>query len=102
MTFAIARHAAVDLSQILNAPPRPSARLETMPSDLLLRIFAEAGLKFANPSEAVDLLSQYRKMYEGYITGIAHSLAMELPSWTRDTTRLDNWEATPKKDIEHL
>jgi len=100
LTFAIARHAAVDLSQILGAPPRPSARMRSVSAESLVAAFTGAGLSFPDPADTARRLEQYRQMYEPYVAGIAHQVSMELPSWTRDTQRRDNWEATPKRDVE--
>lgn len=101
--FAIARHAAVDLSQLLNAPPRKSPRLESFQSDRILAAVEATGLRFTQRDDAGQRLLHYRKMYEPYVAGLSAALAMDLPGWIRDGTARDNWESTPKADVEkHL
>ena len=100
LTFAIARHAAVDLSQILSAPPRTSPRLASATADSIVAAFEKAGLTFPSPADTARRLEHYRALYEPYVAAIAHEVSMDLPSWTRDTPRRDNWEATPKRDTE--
>jgi hypothetical protein len=101
--FAIARHAAVDLCQVLNTSPRRSPRLESPDCDRVLAALEAAGLRVAGRADAGARLLSYRKMYEPYIAGLSAALAMDLPGWTRDGTRRDNWESTPKAEVEaHL
>jgi len=102
-TFAIARHAVVDLSQVLVAPPRHSDRLDAIPSDRIIEALRSAGFHFKHGDDAALRLTHLRKMYEPYVAGLSEMLAMPLPAWVRDGATLDNWETTPKRDIEtHL
>jgi hypothetical protein len=102
-TFAIARHAAVDLSQVLTARPRSGARLQTMPSEQILAALESAGYHFGSSADTARRLLHLRKMYEPYVAGLSAALAMDLPPWIRDVAARDNWEATPKADREaHL
>src|SRR5437867_7031440 len=68
VTFAIARHAAVDLSKVLHVSPDPWVdRLS--PSDLeqLRRQLEDVGLRPARSAEADLRLSDLRRSYEPYI-----------------------------------
>jgi hypothetical protein len=101
MTFAIARHAAVDLSQILHAPPIESTRMAD-DCDRLVAALESAGLQFEH-DDAPRRLLRFRNLYEPYVAGLAAELAMDLPPWIRDGVGRDNWEATPKTRVEvHL
>jgi hypothetical protein len=101
-TFAIARHAAVDLSQVLSARPKASVRLAHVPSEAIVSAIESAGYRFRN-GDAAHRLTQYRKLYESYVTGLSDAFSMDLPSWMREGAMRDNWEATPKADREaHL
>ncbi len=51
-TFAIARHTAVDLSQVLAAPPRTSLRMTSMPSERIVEALASAGYHFKHGEDA--------------------------------------------------
>ena len=102
MTFAIARHAAVDLSQILHAPPIESARMTADHCDRLVAALEGAGLRFEH-DDAPRRLMKFRNLYEPFVAGLSAELAMDLPPWIRDGAGRDNWEATPKTRVEvHL
>ena len=99
VTFAIARHAAVDLSQVLGA--RPDGREERLPLEELARVrsqLGEAGLRLRASPEADAHLASLRKSYEPYVSGLARVLMMPLPRWTHPTPVMDNWQTSPKRD----
>ncbi len=102
MTFAIARHAAVDLTQVLHVSPLQSARMSADTCDHVVASVEAAGLEFEH-EDAVRRLLRFRNLYEPYVAGLAAELAMDLPPWFRDGTGHDNWEATPRGLVEtHL
>ena len=97
VTFAIARHAAVDLSQVLQVPLDPSGdRLPPADLEQLRRQLEEVGLKPARSPEATLRLTELRRSYEPYILGLSHRLLMPAPSWLRRTPVKDNWQTSPK------
>ena len=96
LTFAIARHAVVDLSQVFTTPPRalPSDRL---PAEDLRRIrdtLAQHGLKLRDGDEADSKLADLRKMYEPYIFALASYLLQPMPPWIPLKKGRDNWQTT--------
>jgi hypothetical protein len=96
LTFAIARHAAVDLSQVFKMPPRalPHNRL---PAENLKRIrdmLAQHGLKMGNFSEMEERLADLRNMYEPYLFALAEYLSLSLPPWIPAGKGKDNWQTT--------
>jgi hypothetical protein len=96
LTFAIARHAAVDLSQVFKTPPRalPHNRL---PAEDLRRIrdtLAQHGLKLHFNEEAEGRLAELRNMYEPYLFALAEYLNLSLPPWIPGKKRTDNWQTT--------
>jgi hypothetical protein len=96
LTFAMARHAAADLSEVLATPPRPP-RPDRLPPADLARLRAElraAGMCLAEGPAADQRLSELRQMYEPYVNGLAHHLLAPLPAWLPDAGRRDNWETT--------
>jgi hypothetical protein len=102
MTFAIARHAAVDLTQVLHVQPIDSRRLGMDHCDQIVEALENAGLQFEH-DDAPRRLMRYRSLYESYVSGLSAELAMPLPPWIRDGAAKDNWEVTPKGKIEeHL
>jgi Ion channel len=96
LTFAIARHAAVDLSQVFKTPPRalPQNRL---PAEDLRRIrdmLAQHGVKLQDGPEADRKLTEFRNMYEPYLYALAEYLNQSLPPWIPAKKGKDNWQTT--------
>jgi hypothetical protein len=97
LTFAMARHAAVDLAQVVNARYDPQApeRLKDADFDALRTTLAEAGLKLRTSDEARQKLNRLRSMYEPYLHSTAKNLMVALPPWQHPTKMRDNWQAGP-------
>jgi len=97
LTFAMARHAAVDLAQVVNARYNPHAENRLPPADFerLGSILAASGLRIHTDPEAVATLQHLRALYEPYIDGIGRNLLIDIPKWFRDTPKKDNWQAGP-------
>jgi hypothetical protein len=103
VTFAIARHAAVDLTQVLYATPDDDG--DRLPDVELARMLAQlqaAGLRVRASPDVAATLRELRSLYEPFIAGIARSLLVPLPAWWRDTPRADNWQTSPRRDPAHL
>jgi hypothetical protein len=96
-TFRIARHAVVDLAQVLNARYDPSASDRLTSEDLVLirAQLAQKGLKLRDSVEAEEKLSQLRMLYEPYVLALAKTLYISLPPWIRRDPIKDNWQAGP-------
>jgi hypothetical protein len=96
LTFAIARHAVVDLSQVFLTAPRPLAH-DRLPAEELRRIrdvLAQHGLKLRDGAEADRRLAGLRDMYEPYIYALAAYLNQSLPPWIPQKKGKDNWQTT--------
>jgi Ion channel len=96
LTFAIARHAIVDLSQIFSARPRPPEQ-DRLPAEELQRIrltLAKHGMKLVDTPEGDQKLHELRKMYEPYVNALANYLGHTLPPWTPVKKSKDNWQTT--------
>ena len=103
VTFAIARHAAVDLTQIFHVRPDDSAdRLSVRDLDALRRQLEEAGLRPSRSPEADARLDDLRRLYEPYIAGLAASLLMPSAPWLRAKATRDNWQSSPRREATHL
>ena len=96
LTFAIARHAVVDLSQVFGTKPR-GPLVERLTGDDLRRLrekLAKHGMKL-NDDEASDRqLTDLRKMYEPFIDALAVHLNQDLPPWIPKKKGKDNWQTT--------
>ncbi|HEX8141107.1 MAG TPA: potassium channel family protein [Pyrinomonadaceae bacterium] len=103
LTFAMARHAVVDLSQIFNASPQPPTEDRFPPAEMtrLRAMLTAANLSLRDGEEANERLAELRLMYEPYVNSLADYLMMPLPPWipaktTADNWRTSAWERTPQ------
>lgn len=99
-TFALARHAAVDLAQVFRTPrtamvftdgrlpPAERARLQAV----LARIKAPSSA--SNDNGTQDRLDKLRALYEPYIEGLATYMLMPLPPWSPEPDAFDDWQTT--------
>jgi hypothetical protein len=97
ITFAMARHAMVDLSQVVNARYDPLAS-DRLPELELLRLrqkLAERGVKLREGAGFDEKLGQLRSLYEPYAQAIALNLSITLPPWIHADRQKDNWQAGP-------
>jgi hypothetical protein len=97
LTFAMARHAAVDLAQVVNA--RYDAawpdRLPDEDFERLRCVLEEVGLRLKSDETARANLSRLRAMYEPYVHSTARNLMLTLPPWRHPERARDNWQAGP-------
>jgi hypothetical protein len=96
LTFAIARHAVVDLCQVFGAAPRPLP-YDRLPAETLHKIrakLAEHGTVLLATPEADQKLADLRKMYEPYVNALASHLSQTLPAWIPGEKSKDNWQTT--------
>ncbi len=97
LTFAMARHAAVDLAQVVNARYDPQApeRMTDADFNAVREMLAAAGLKLRTGDEARQKLDKLRSMYEPYIHSMGKNLMLSLPPWKHPAKMKDNWQAGP-------
>ena len=93
LTFAIARHALVDISQIFSQPPVQDAedRLPPERFDLLYQQLCQAGIRVCRDGDSMERLKKMRMLYEGYAVALSRYLRMPLPPWIVDHPHKDNW-----------
>ena len=99
MTFAIARHALVDLSQVFGAPPEKDGRLDRLPPEVLVELrsaLIASGFVLAGGDSAMTELNRLRSLYEPFALSLAEYLRLDLPPWIKATTSAakDNWQTT--------
>jgi ion channel len=104
LTFAMARHAVVDLAQIFNTPPGEIAldRLSRDENNRLRSFLSAAGVKLAAGDEADTKLSDLRRMYEPYVKSLADYLLVPLPVWAPTAEIFDNWQTSAWGRISSL
>jgi len=95
LTFAMARHAAVDLSQVFStAPAAPS--IDRLPSADFARVVEALRNDSSVISSEVleDKLAALRRMYEPHVCALSSYLLMPLPSWL-PADGPDDWQSSP-------
>ena len=93
LTFAIARHAAVDLSQVLRTPPPEyeTKLVRTFNVMKIRKILKEAGMPMREGEAADEQLAKMRSLYESYVSTMADRLLMPLPPWIPTDSMQDDW-----------
>jgi len=93
-TFAMARHAVVDLALVLHTPALapdgdrlPGASLETLRKQL-----QAAGLELTAGALAEAKLTELRGMYEPFVAALARHLPFTLPATVPAESIADNWQ----------
>ena len=102
LTFAMARHAAVDLAQVVNAEYSPH-NADRLPAADLIRLrvdLAKHGVTLndgadSNGADVPDRLAELRLLYEPYLHSISGRLLMTLPPWIPTEHKKDNWQSSP-------
>ncbi len=101
LTFAMARHAVVDLCQVFNTPPvRPNR--DRLPETDQRRLWArlrDAGWTTREDQTSIARLRELRDMYEPYVNALASRLLAPLPTWLPVDGARDNWQRTAWRTI---
>ena len=95
-TFAIARHAAVDLAQIYGTPP-VNPKLSRLSHEDFVRMrdaLSEVGLELRHGEDAEKHLYDIRRSYEPFVNSIADHLLVNLPPWIQTTKTVDDWQTS--------
>jgi hypothetical protein len=97
LTFAMARHAIVDLAQVVNATydPHASDRLGPERLEELRRSLVAVGMRVKQDEEADQKLAKLRSLYEPYSDALGRRLLLAVPVWIRSEKRKDNWQSGP-------
>jgi len=97
LTFAMARHAVVDLAQVVNAQysPHDAGRLAPADFSRLRAELTERGVTLSTGADAPERLAQLRILYEPYLYALSRRLLMTLPSWFDTDRKKDNWQGGP-------
>lgn len=98
LTFAMARHALVDLAQIFGLRPVVDApdRLSVEQYRRLYDTLCQSGISVCRDNFSGDRLREMRALYEGYAQALSRYLYMPLPPWITDQPHKDNWQTVAK------
>ena len=116
LTFAMARHALVDLSLVFQVPPAPPDP-DRLPAERLAALrqkLKSAGLELRGDAAADAKLAELRGMYEPFVNALARYLALRMPDMDPENVGVDNWQTSawtrrtpgignlPVKDGDHF
>jgi hypothetical protein len=97
ITFAMARHAAVDLSLIFRTPQRDLPH-DRLPDECYRELMAELSaskLRVDTSEESAARLRELRAMYEPFIEALSDYFKFDLPQIALAETAIDNWQRSP-------
>jgi voltage-gated potassium channel Kch len=94
LTFAMARHAVVDLSLVLKLQScdRQCHRLSTDQLRWLREQLLAAGVEMHEVEVAEPRLAALRAMYEPFVSALSRHLHLTLPAIVLDQQAVDNWQ----------
>src|SRR5579871_2447876 len=91
LTFAMGRHAVVDLALIMSTDPK-APEVDRLPMEdfaLVRQILRSAGIPLADGA-GEKRLAKLRGQYEPYVNALSRTLKLDLPPWIPPTTTVDN------------
>ncbi len=96
LTFAMARHALVDLSIIFWTKPEEGNQNRLPPEKLaaLKESLAAAGINLKEGGEPDLRLTELRWLYEPYVEALASYFRFRVPPWIAQEDWVDNWQAS--------
>ena len=96
LTFAMARHAAVDLAMVFHTPPRPPdpERLPAQEWQRLRDALRGDGLAIREGSSVEKKLRDLRDTYEPFVNALARHLLLNMPLWFPEKLTVDNWQTS--------
>jgi Ion channel len=103
-TYAIARHAAGDLSQVFGTRPRAPVvdRLSSAEAARVWETLARSGLPLPSDGRSERYLASLREGYEPYVAALADYLFIDLPRWLPEPDAHDDWEVTAWGVLPHI
>ncbi|WP_158751151.1 potassium channel family protein [Acidobacterium sp. S8] len=93
LTFAMARHAMVDLAQVFSLPPVQDM-VDRLPEKQFEKVYdqmCQTGVRLCQDAHSAERLRQMRALYEGYAEAFSVYLCMPLPQWLPQRNQKDNW-----------
>jgi hypothetical protein len=96
LTFKMARHALVDISQIFNTSPVKNDGLRLSSEQLaeLQSALRAYGVELNSEPDDERTLEELREMYEPYTEVLSRYLLMPLPGWMPQKRASDNWQTS--------
>jgi len=96
LTFAMARHAVIDLSLVFR-PDHPGARIDRLPPETLVELrllLAVSGHHLRQGDPLDQKLGNLRLQYEPCVHALAVYFQLSLPPWIAEQGWVDNWRGS--------
>jgi Ion channel len=96
LTFAMARHAVVDLALVFQTAPVPfdRDRLSTTELARLRQLLSDEGLMLREGAVFDEKIAQLREMYEPFVNALSKYFLLALPAIIPEKTGVDNWQTS--------
>jgi hypothetical protein len=95
LTFAMARHAVVDLALVFNTPPpEVPDRLSPQSLDALRQELAKAGVTLHDGPIVDEKIAELRGMYEPFVRALAERFMFSIPPFSFERLAVDNWQTS--------
>jgi len=96
LTFAIARHAAVDLTLVFKITPvaLDVDRLRPASFERLKELLSAAGIPLSADPQMEAKLTELRGMYEPFVNALAQYFVLRLPEFLPSRPTADNWQTS--------
>ena len=97
LTFAMARHAAVDLALVFQTAPLPPDP-DRLPVAELIRLresLLHVGLEMRDGPAVAKTLAELRALYEPIVNALAAHFRLALPPFQPEKPPVDNWQTSP-------
>ncbi len=98
--FAMARHAVVDLAQVLGTSPTTGVnRLPPAEFAQLQDLLAASGIRLIEGTATEQKLAALRETYEPFVSALANRILVSLPPWIPPGDSLDDWQTSAWDDM---
>jgi hypothetical protein len=98
--FAMARHAVVDLAQVLGTSPTTGVnRLSSAEFAQLQDLLAAFGIRLIEGTASEQKLAALRETYEPFVSALANRILVSLPPWIPPGDSLDDWQTSAWDDM---
>jgi hypothetical protein len=98
--FAMARHAVVDLAQVIGSSPTTGVnRLSSAEFAHLQDVLAASGIRLKEGTATEQKLAALRETYEPFVSALANRIQVSLPPWIPPEDSLDDWQTSAWDDM---
>jgi hypothetical protein len=94
LTFAMARHACVDLTLVFWLPPTTEVRAQPSPEQYVQLAHSLGGR--ITGKELDSRLQELRALYEPFLLALANYFCFRLPAFMPEKPAADNWQSSPR------